>query len=938
MSRTGSKTRRKWVAPEIVQTSSMDCGPAALACVLGGFQIPVTFGRLREACQTDVDGTSIDALEVVANQLGLNAEQVMLPIEHLFLATAQVLPAIVVVRHADLATHFVVVWRRLGQYLQVMDPSIGRRWVSCQRFADEVFCHEQRVLAVEWRKWAATGEFLIPLKEQLSEVGVSGVVSSELIARASRNDLWFGLAALDACARFVRAVIDAGGMGDGSQSAKLLVTVFDQTIQNADDIFKIVPKSYWSAAAGNANDSGALELLLQGAVLLKISDKRSQVRPDTHTYTQVLAQRSPELAAAVAQKPPGPFHIIWGFLKLDGLLGPVALGGAVAVAAAVVLIELLLFRGLFEVTTVLNLPSQRIAAVTGLLAMVGVIMLIEVPISSETMRLGRRLEVRLRMALLEKLPKLSDRYLQSRPVSDMADRSHSIHFTRMVPGYGLHLVGLVCDLCFTLVGIFLIDPQMMGLAIVIVVVAAILPLFVQPFLNERDLRARNHGGALQVFYLDALLGLVPIRTHRAERAVRRQHEGLLVEWVKSMRGFNRVALSAGSAQALVCVSLAAFALYAHFMRTGLASGADLLLIFWTLKLPALGGTFASMATQFPMQRNILLRLLEPLSAPAEVITAPVEVTSIDKPGESPLHSLTSDNSLSASLGTSLDIDKGTVIAAGHILLHGVTLKISPGEHVAIVGSSGAGKSTLIGLILGWHRLATGRFLLNDATATPLSHEGLRRETAWVDPAIQIWNRSFIDNLMYASDEEHFERINEVLESANLRRVLQILPEGLQTLLGEGGALISGGEGQRLRLARAFMQSNVKLALLDEPFRGLDRTQRGKLLAEVRQWWQGATLLCVTHDIAETRSFDRVLVVENGRIVEDGAPAALGRTNSRYRELLDAETDVHRRIWSGKQWRHLRAENGKVTSSATEEVQAPRGSSSLQEPEFTAVTP
>src|SRR5215471_15323614 len=100
------RPRRLWFAPEVVQTSAMDCGPAGLKCVLEGYRIPVSYGRLREACQTDVDGTSIDTIEVLANQLGVAAEQVMIPTDHLFLDSARALPAVVVVRHSDGATHF----------------------------------------------------------------------------------------------------------------------------------------------------------------------------------------------------------------------------------------------------------------------------------------------------------------------------------------------------------------------------------------------------------------------------------------------------------------------------------------------------------------------------------------------------------------------------------------------------------------------------------------------------------------------------------------------------------------------------------------------------------------------------------------------------------------------------------------------------------------
>src|SRR6476646_9526461 len=89
-------TRPTFLAPEVVQTSAMDCGPASLKCLLEGFAIPVSYGRLREACQTDVDGTSIDTMEDAAVQLGLDAEQIMVPADHVLLGEADVLPAIVV--------------------------------------------------------------------------------------------------------------------------------------------------------------------------------------------------------------------------------------------------------------------------------------------------------------------------------------------------------------------------------------------------------------------------------------------------------------------------------------------------------------------------------------------------------------------------------------------------------------------------------------------------------------------------------------------------------------------------------------------------------------------------------------------------------------------------------------------------------------------------
>ena len=153
MAATG-RTSARWLAPEVVQTSAMDCGPAALKCLLEGFGLHASYGRLREACQTDVDGTSIDTLEDLANDVGLVAEQTIVPIDHVMVSAAAVLPAIAVVRQPGGVLHFVVAWRRHGPLVQVMDPATGRRWPSLTAFTEELYEHSMPVPAEAWRSWA----------------------------------------------------------------------------------------------------------------------------------------------------------------------------------------------------------------------------------------------------------------------------------------------------------------------------------------------------------------------------------------------------------------------------------------------------------------------------------------------------------------------------------------------------------------------------------------------------------------------------------------------------------------------------------------------------------------------------------------------------------------------------------------------------------------
>ena len=140
-------------------------------------------------------------------------------------------------------------------------------------------------------------------------------------------------------------------------------------------------------------------------------------------------------------------------------------------------------------------------------------------------------------------------------------------------------------------------------------------------------------------------------------------------------------------------------------------------------------------------------------------------------------------------------------------------------------------------------------------------------------------------------------------------VLEGLEQGLDTPLGADGALVSGGEGQRVRIARAMLRANCRLAILDEPFRGLDRETRKALTASARTRWADSTLLFVSHDIEHALDFERVLVVEDGRIVEDGHPRDLAMRETKFRTMLEAERDVLEELWSAARWRRITVESG-----------------------------
>jgi ATP-binding cassette subfamily B protein len=894
-----SSARRSWFVPEVVQTSGMDCGPAVLAAALKGFGIQARYDRLREACQTDVDGTSIDMLEQVAVLLGLDAEQVMVPADHLLLPEAQALPALLVVRLPTGVTHFVLVWRTLGPFVQVMDPGVGRRWMLKRQLLEEVHVHKQRVPAAAWSDWARGPGLLEPLAARLRDLGLAQDAAS-LIDSATQTPGWLALARLDAATRLVTTLVQGGSIRAGREARGVLRSFLEESPEGE----RTIPEACWSVRPAPAGPEGEEQLLLKGAVLVRLIGKRQEQKAADGSASEEAPAVPSELAAALIEPEVQPGREL---LRLGRGLGRwfwLLLAGGLVLTACATVLEAGLLRGVFELGRLLSLVEQRLLALSCLAGFGVVVLLLELGVTGALVRLGRRLELRLRAAFLEKLPRLHDRYFQSRMVSDMADRSHSLHSVRLLPRLAGRFVRAAMVLALTVGALAWIDPLSLPLTLTSAALALGLPLALLPLLQNLDLRARTHGGALSRFYMDVLVGLTAVRAHGAERSVRREHESLLVEWVRASRRLLHWVVILEGLQATAGFGLAGWLLFLHASRVSDA-GSLLLLAYWALQLPVLGQEIALLVRQYPLSRNVTLRLLEPLT----MRNAECGMKNQDTP-DSALR-----NPHSAIKGAAITLDAVTVRAGGHTILEDVRLDIAAGSHVAIVGTSGAGKSTLLGLLLGWHRAAAGSVCVDDVPLDTEHLDRLRQETAWVDPSVQLWNASLLYNLLYGADPDEAPALGSVVEDASLTDVLRRLPEGLQTPLGEGGGLLSGGQGQRVRLGRALVRSDARLVLLDEPFRGLDREQRRGLLRRARQVWRDSTLLCVTHDVGETREFERVLVIESGRVVEDGCPADLmANPGSRYRELLEAETQVRTGLWASSSWRRLRLEDGHLNEA------------------------
>ena len=416
-----------------------------------------------------------------------------------------------------------------------------------------------------------------------------------------------------------------------------------------------------------------------------------------------------------------------GCVREGGAAGPAALVLALLAAGLGVAFEPSCFRAFFDLGRELGLADQRLAAGCLLLGFVAALLFLDLPVTLGTLRLGRHLEARLRMAFLEKIPRLGDRYFHSRLTSDMAERSHSVHRLRAAPELGESFLRTAFELSFTVAGIVWLDPGITPLALLTGVIVIGVPVLMLPVIQEWDLRLRSHTGALARFYLDALLGLFPIRTHGAQKAVRRQHESLLVEWARAHLGLRKVEVTADTVIQVLMLALIAALVFSHLSRHGLGGGV-LLIFFWAMNVFTLGHMLTLMiATQYPSHRNLALRLLEPLGAPEDRKAAFMNVPAAEDGDRS---------------GVALAFEDVSVRAAGHTILEGIGLEIGAGEQVAIVGPSGAGKSSLLGLLLGWHRPAEGRVLVDGedsrrpAPRGPAAGDGVgRSRRAALEPVV-----------------------------------------------------------------------------------------------------------------------------------------------------------------------------------------------------------
>ena len=216
-------------------------------------------------------------------------------------------------------------------------------------------------------------------------------------------------------------------------------------------------------------------------------------------------------------------------------------------------------------------------------------------------------------------------------------------------------------------------------------------------------------------------------------------------------------------------------------------------------------------------------------------------------------------------------------------LQDVSFSISPGRTMAIVGPSGAGKTTVARLLQRWYSPTSGDLRIDGVNVNVISIDSLRRHMTYVPQDPAIFDTTLSGNIRYGRPDATEEQVARALETADLFDDIAKMPEGLDTRAGQRGRRLSGGQRQKVAIARGLLR-NTPIVILDEPTTGLDAASTSRIMAPLRRLIHGRTTVIITHNLMLARDADLIVVLSHGRVVDQGNHAALYQRCDLYRTL------------------------------------------------------
>ncbi|WP_366523856.1 type I secretion system permease/ATPase [uncultured Algimonas sp.] len=481
-----------------------------------------------------------------------------------------------------------------------------------------------------------------------------------------------------------------------------------------------------------------------------------------------------------------------------------------------------------------------------------------------------RVDVELGSNLFRHLLKLPLAYFESRRVGDTVARVRELETIREF--LTSSSVTLVIDLAFTV--IFLVIMWFYSVAL-FTVVAVSIPLYViisviiTPPLRRKIEEQFHRGADNQSFLVESVTAVQTLKAMAVEPQMQTRWENQLAGYVKS--GFDAAKLGIIGQQAIQLVNKLASAIILYVGAKLVIEGQMTVgqLVAFNMFAGHVSQPILRMShlwQQFQQVRVAVARL-------GDILNAPIERAS--KPSQSALPAIEGRIEFD---GVFFRYEPG-----GREILRDVTLEIPPGQIVGIVGSSGSGKSTLAKLVQRLYVPESGRVLVDGVDLTMVDPAWLRRQVGVVQQENILFNRTVRDNIALADTGMAMERVVAAAHLAGAHDFILELPEGYDTQIDERGGNLSGGQRQRIAIARA-LAIDPRILVFDEATSALDAESDAAITANMPKIAANRTVFIIAHRLSTLRSANRIVTMENGKIVEDGSHDELMRRGGRYAQL------------------------------------------------------
>jgi ATP-binding cassette, subfamily B, bacterial len=485
-------------------------------------------------------------------------------------------------------------------------------------------------------------------------------------------------------------------------------------------------------------------------------------------------------------------------------------------------------------------------------------------------RIGQEATAEMRLELYSHLQQLSFTFHDRRRTGDLLARLTSD--IRLLRDVFLSLPLTVTSELLLVVGMvtvmFAMDWSLTLLALMVIPGLALMLRLYQRPMRKAIRRQRDREGDIATIASEVLGAIKVVQGFRRE-----QHEidRFAVENRRSLRtGLKAARLEAKlrwyAEVTVAIVAAIVLGVAARRVLAGLLSPGDLIVFVSYLR------TFNRPLRRVSRLAERSARGVVAAERVLEMLTVRPEVT--DRPGAVPAPRFRGE----------IRFDAVAFRQRGRAVLHDATLAIAPGERVALVGPTGAGKTSLVSLIPRFYDPAAGRVLVDGRDVREYTLATLRARVSLLFQEPVLFASTIAENIAYGRAGASRDEIVDAAGQAGIHHVVSRLPEGYDTVLGERGGTLSGGERQCVAIARALIK-DAPIVILDEPLAGLDRHAADLVLGGLDRLMTGRTVIMISHHPEMLRDMDRIVMLEQGRVVEDGTPARLLGGDGPYARLL-----------------------------------------------------